>query len=449
MLSDTGVRCARLAFDGDQGQATATGPADVHPRFRRGRRARGTGAALAQAHPAPPKADPHRRSYGLNQKGLFGGKTRAGVSAPGFNDSAWRKITLPHTNATLPWHSFDESAFQYVSAYRRHFRALPEWRGKRIFLDFEGAMTASTVTVNGHRFDEYKGGYTAFSFEITPHVKFDADNVIAVEVDSTERGDIPPFGQDIDYLTFGGIYRDVELRVVPKTYIDNVYAKVERPLAADRSVLVRCYLQGALSGHATLTAELRDGTKVLKTVSAPASGEAEFHEVRLDSLPEIELWNLKSPKLYDVVVRLVDGAAVHDEYRTRIGFREARYTPTGFMLNGERVKLFGLNRHQTFPYVGGAMPARVQRRDAWILRRELHCNIVRTSHYPQSPAFLDACDELGLLVLEEIPGWQHIGDKAWQDIAVRNVGEMIRRDWNHPSIAVSYTHLTLPTNREG
>ena len=100
------------------------------------------------------------------------------------------------------------------------------------------------------------------------------------------------------------------------------------------------------------------------------------------------------------------------------------------------MKLRGLNRHQTFPYVGGAMPERVQRRDAWILRRELHCNIVRTSHYPQSPAFLDACDEAGLLVLEEIPGWQHIGDKAWQDISVDNVARMIRRDWNHPSVVL-------------
>jgi beta-galactosidase len=227
--------------------------------------------------------------------------------------------------------------------------------------------------------------------------------------------------------------------VVPKTFIDNVYAKVERPLAADRSIGVRCYLQGPLSGQATLTAELLDGTKVLKTASAPVSGEAEFHEVRLERLPEIDLWSLQTPKLYDVVVRLTDagsGDASRDEYRTRIGFREARYTPTGFMLNGERVKLRGLNRHQTFPYVGGAMPARVQRRDAWTLRRDLHLNIVRTSHYPQSPAFLDACDELGLLVLEEIPGWQHVGDKAWQDIAVRNVGEMIRRDWNHPSIVL-------------
>src|ERR1039457_779321 len=393
------------------------------------------GALAAQTQPAAPNPDGHRRSYDLNRKWLFGGKTRAGVSFPGFNDSDWRKITLPHTNAILPWHSFAESAFQYVSAYRRHFRALPEWRGKRVFLGFGGAMTASTVTVNGHKFDEYKGGYTPFSFELTPHLKFDADNVIAVELDSTERADIPPFGLDIDYLTFGGIYRDVELRVVPKTFIDNVYAKVERPLAADRAIDVRCYLQGALSGHATLTAELRDGTKVLKTVSAPVSGQPEFHEVRLESLPEIELWNLKTPKMYEVVVRLVDGGS-RGEYRTRVGFREARYTPTGFMLNGERVKLFGLNRHQTFPYVGGAMPTRVQRRDAWILRRELHCNIVRTSHYPQAPAFLDACDELGLLVLEEIPGWQHIGDKAWQDIAVRNVGEMIRRDWNHPSIVL-------------
>jgi beta-galactosidase len=198
------------------------------------------GALAAQTQPAAPKPDGHRRSYDLNRKWLFGGKTRAGVSSPGFHDSDWRKITLPHTNVMLPWHSFAESAFQFVSAYRRHFLALPEWRGKRVFLDFGGAMTASTVTVNGHKFDEYKGGYTPFSFELTPHLKFDADNVIAVELDSTERADIPPFGLDIDYLTFGGIYRDVALRVVPKTFIDNVYAKVERPLSGDRAVLVRC-----------------------------------------------------------------------------------------------------------------------------------------------------------------------------------------------------------------
>ena len=118
----------------------------------------------------------------------------------------------------------------------------------------------------------------------------------------------------------------------------------------------------------------------------------------------------------------------------RIGFREAKFTPQGFSLNGKIIKLHGLDRHQTFPWVGQAMPGRVQRQDAKILRHDLHCNIVRTSHYPQSRHFLDCCDEIGLLVLEEIPGWQHIGPLAWQDIAVDNVRRMVRRDWNHPSV---------------
>ncbi len=142
----------------------------------------------------------------------------------------------------------------------------------------------------------------------------------------------------------------------------------------------------------------------------------------------------KHPQLYHVRVRLLEQGKVVDEDTRRIGFREATFTDQGFSLNGKIIKLRGLDRHQTFPFVGQAMPGRVQRRDALILRNELHCNIVRTSHYPQSRHFLDACDEIGLLVLEEIPGWQHIGDKAWQDISVDNVRRMVRRDWNHPSI---------------
>ena len=133
-------------------------------------------------------------------------------------------------------------------------------------------------------------------------------------------------------------------------------------------------------------------------------------------------------------MRLLQGDHALDSDSHRIGFREAKFTPQGFSLNGKIIKLRGLDRHQTFPWVGQAMPGRVQRRDAIILRKNLKCNIVRTSHYPQSRHFLDACDELGLLVLEEIPGWQHIGDQAWKDIAVDNVNRMIRRDWNHPSI---------------
>lgn len=373
-----------------------------------------------------------RKIYTLNRKWLYGGKVQD--VAPGADDSKWERVTLPHTNVLLPWHSFDEKDFQFVSTYRRHFRAAPEWSNRRVFADFAGAMTAATVSINGHKFEEYKGGYTPFSVELTGHLKPGAGNVLTVQLDSTERADIPPFGGNIDYLTFGGIYRDVRIRVVPTTFIENVYAKPVRPLEPDRELLVRCYLSGPVTQPVSIAVELRDGGRLVKSANAVASGAAEFHDVSMTGIGQVELWDLKNPKLYTVIVRLSTPDGSKDEYVTRVGFREAKFTPAGFRLNGAPLKLIGLNRHQTFPYTGGAMPVRVQRRDAWILKRELHCNIVRTSHYPQSVEFLDACDELGLLVLEEIPGWQHIGDSAWQNLSVRNVGEMIRRDWNHPSI---------------
>jgi beta-galactosidase len=363
-----------------------------HQEFDRRRFLIGSAAAgILAAQTQAPASSANRRVFDMNRRWLFGRKAVAGFEAPGHDDSNWEKITLPHANVHLPWHSFEERDFQYVSAYRRHFRASPEWRGKRVFVDFQGAMTAATVTVNGHRFEEYKGGYTPFSLEITPHLNYGADNVLAVELDSTERSDIPPFGGNIDYLTFGGIYRDVQLRVVPQTFIENVYARPVRPLENNRELRVRCYLGGPIDG-ATITAELQDAGRVLKTANTNVSRQAEYYDITLDGLGSIQPWDLKNPKLYDVVVRLTARDKSQDEYHTRVGFREGRFTSSGFLLNGQPIKLRGLNRHQTFPFVGGAMPARVQRRDAVILRRELHCNIVRTSHYPQSPHFLDACD---------------------------------------------------------
>jgi beta-galactosidase len=167
-----------------------------------------------------------------------------------------------------------------------------------------------------------------------------------------------------------------------------------------------------------------------------ANTEPMAHTVHLEDLGSIKLWDVQHPNLYSVHVRLLDGTRVIDEDSRRTGFREARFTDHGFELNGEVVKLRGLDRHQTFPFVGQAMPGRVQRRDASILRQKLKCNIVRTSHYPQSRHFLDACDEYGLLVLEEIPGWQHIGDEDWKLLAIDNVRRMIRRDWNHPCVVL-------------
>jgi beta-galactosidase len=196
-----------------------------------------------------------------------------------------------------------------------------------------------------------------------------------------------------------------------------------------------------LSGEVlTLEVALHDGDRVLATQTEPvapagtANDAATPQTVRLEKLGPLVLWDLMRPKLYSVQVRLRNGSRLVDEDSRTVGFREAHFTEHGFELNGKVVKLRGLDRHQTFPFVGQAMPGRVQRRDAQILRNHFKCNIVRTSHYPQSRHFLDACDGLGLLVLEEIPGWQHIGDSAWKDISVDNVRRMIRRDWNHPSI---------------
>lgn len=358
-----------------------------------------------------------------------------------FDDSKFERVVIPHANTRLSWHSFDDKDYEFVSVYRRHFKVPPGTQGRHVFIDFEGVMTASTVWLNGIRVGEYKGGYTPFSFNLTPHLDFDSNNVLAVEVDSTERADIPPFGHQIDYLTFGGIYREVALRIVPSTFIENIFAKPEDVLTANPSVEVECFLQHLEPSREMLTLEvtLRDGGRILaagtrRVAPATATSGPEPHTVRLEKLGPIILWDLTRPKLYSVHVRLLDGSSLVDEDARTVGFRQAKFTEHGFELNEKVVKLRGLDRHQTFPFVGQAMPGRVQRRDAQILRTNLKCNIVRTSHYPQSRHFLDACDELGLLVLEEIPGWQHIGDEAWKDISVDNVCRMIRRDWNHPSV---------------
>jgi len=381
--------------------------------------------------PALPDSISTRRIFPLNHKWLYSEKAAPEALQPGFNDKGFAKITIPHTNKMLPASGFDESEYTFVSVYRRHFRLPKEIKDQRIFLDFGGVMTAAEVFFNGKNLGEYKGGYTAFSFELTKDINWNGNNVLAVEVDSSERKDIPPFGNLVDYLTFGGIYREIEIRAVPKTYIGNVFAKPGNVLKNDRSVNVKVFLEGQ-AASAEVSVELRDGDKIIS--SAKSAADKPMLEMNLANLGNIELWDIKTPKLYNVRVTLSSGGKIIDHYDTRIGFREAKFTPEGFYLNGKHLKLRGLNRHQTYPYVGQAMPARGQKRDAWIIKNELHCNIVRTSHYPQSTHFLDACDEYGLLCFEEIPGWQHIGDQAWRDLSVHYVDSMIRRDWNHPSI---------------
>jgi beta-galactosidase len=391
-------------------------------------------AAQSDANAAGRLILPINRKWRYSRTQVEGGHDKT------FDDSKFDQIVIPHTNVPLPWHGFDEKSYEFVSLYRRRFKLPPAAKGKHVFVDFEGVMTASTVWINGTRLGDYKGGYTPFSFDLTPHLDFDGENVLTVDVDSTERPDIPPFGYEIDYLTFGGIYREVSLRVVPSTFIENIFAHPKDVLTPTPSVDVDCFVQRLNPGREPLQleVELRDGDRVIaknKQALPPTTGSEPVRStIHFEKLGDIQLWSLEHRNLYTVHARLLRNNQVLDEDSRRFGFREAQFTDHGFELNGKVIKLRGLDRHQTFPWVGQAMPGRAQRRDADVLRNKLKCNIVRTSHYPQSRHFLDACDEIGLLVLEEIPGWQHIGDKDWQDISVDNVSRMIRRDWNHPSI---------------
>ncbi len=403
---------------------------------------------------------PGRTILPINRGWRFAATPPENVHSPDFDDSPLEHVILPHTNTKLPWHGFDDQRYQFISADRRRLNIPASAKGKRVFVDFEGVMLASTVYLNGTHLGTYRGGYTPFSFELTQHLSPSGRNLLSLDVDSTERKDIPPFGGEVDYLTFGGIYREVALRVVPQIFIENIHARTVNGLSSSPSVEIDVYLdrpEPITVGKLSLRAELRDGDTVIAldiTVIKPPivrphnpadadqalgalaynlATDAPAASISL-AAPNITLWELKNPKLYTVSIELLEDNRPIDKDSRRIGFREATFTDQGFSLNGKVVKLHGLDRHQSFPWVGQAMPARVQKQDAKILRYDCRCNIVRTSHYPQSRHFLDACDEIGLLVLEEIPGWQHIGDLAWQDVAVDNVRRMVCRDWNHPSV---------------
>src|SRR4030095_11251239 len=213
-------------------------------------------------------------------------------------------VTIETTYKMMPWHGFDDKDYQFVSLYRRHFQLPPGANGKRVFVDFGAVMTAATVHINGHRLGEYRGGYTPFSYELTPHLKWRGDNVIAVEVDSSERKDIPPFGGEIDYLTFGGIYRDVALRVVPQTFIENVFARPRDVLSSNRRLDVRCFLEGQQANVAgrKLLVELRDGERLLARQEQEISTSAPYYDITINNPGTVELWDLDHPKLYQVRV---------------------------------------------------------------------------------------------------------------------------------------------------
>jgi beta-galactosidase len=396
----------------------------------------------------------------INTGWLFGGE----VPAPGsqwhlnvdkvaaystreFDDSTWEEVRLPHTVVPLSWNQWDASTWEKVWVYRRQLR-IDDRPGRRLFLDFDAILTNAVVALDGKVIAQHTGGYLPFSVEITDLASKGSDHHLAVVLDSRGALNVPPNppapvpSSVIDFWQPGGIHRDVWLRDVPTTFVRtispsnvDVLDPVRRRSVVDLEIDSTLPLP-ALDVVVNLTS--LDGQEVGRSsqrVEFVRPGSTRL-TVELADLQDVRLWDIDDPVLYDLNVILeVEGRVINTEGR-RTGFREARFESDGFYLNGRRRYLMGVNRHGLYPYRAFSMPDRVQRRDAEIIKRDLNCAMVRCSHYPQSPAFLDACDELGLLVWEEPPGWQFVGDSAWQDQAVDDIEKMIERDRHRPSIIV-------------
>lgn len=333
-------------------------------------------------------------------------------------------VRLPHTVKLLPFNDFSEQAYQMVSGYLRFLVPPESWRGQRVRVVFEGAAHQARVYLNGQLLAQHACGYTAFTVDLTDHLHWQGANNLTVELDSRENLDVPPFGNVIDYLTYGGLYREVFLEVGGPALIEDLCVR------ADMDGSVQC-LPDCRNAEG-LTLRLAVCNESGEELVCQETG-AEESEILLQ-LEHPELWDCEHPALYRLKAVLKQGEKTVDERTVRFGFRRVEFRPDGFYLNEKRVQLRGLDRHQSWPYMGYAAPARAQRLDADILKYELGCNTVRTSHYPQSHHFINRCDEIGLLVFTEIPGWQHIGGESWKAQALENTREMVLQWRNHPSI---------------
>ena len=343
-------------------------------------------------------------------------------------EGAFEKVRLPHTVRELPLHYADHMAYQMICGYRRNLSVTEEMAGKRLFLQFDGAAHIATVYVNGRELTTHRCGYTAFRVEITEAVH-PGGNLLAVKLDTTENAAVPPFGFVIDYLTYGGLYREVWLDVREQSLISDLY--ITTPTTE--------------SIHLEITAEKADGctylVEVLDEKGYILLNKRTWDDVLDIPMPGVRKWSIDDPYRHTLIVELEKDGLVLDQQKVKFGFRTIAWSADEFRLNGEKVFLRGLNRHQSYPYVGYAVPEKLQREDARILKEELGCVIARTSHYPQSQYFIDECDRLGLLVFTEIPGWQHVGDEAWQEQAIENTREMVMQYRNHPSIVFWGTRI--------
>ncbi|MTU72208.1 glycoside hydrolase family 2 protein [Parabacteroides merdae] len=397
-----------------------------------------------------------REVYSMNPAWRFHKGAVEGAETKEFNDKDWTVVSLPDGIEYLPTEASGCINYQGEVWYRKHFTPDAALKGKKLFLHFEAIMGKSKVFVNGKLLTEHFGGYLPVIADVTDVLDWNGDNVIAVWADNSDDPSYPPGkAQDVlDYTYFGGIYRDCWLIAHNNVFITDpnyenevaggglfvAFGKVSDALAeVQLKIHVRNATKNPFSGRVEYMLLQPDGTEVAR-LSDKIQVKVGRATTVSDRMPVKQpmLWTPSTPTLYYLLVRVLDKEGnVIDGYRRRIGIRSIEFKgKDGFYLNGRPYgkPLIGANRHQDFAVVGNAVANSIHWRDAKKLK-DVGMEIIRNAHCPQDPAFMDACDELGLFVIVNTPGWQFWNDapefaqRVYSDI--RNV---VRRDRNHPSV---------------
>lgn len=397
-----------------------------------------------------------REVYSMNPAWRFHKGAMEGAETKEFNDKDWTVVSLPDGIEYLPTEASGCINYQGKVWYRKHFTPDAALKGKKLFLHFEAIMGKSKVFVNGKLLTEHFGGYLPVIADVTDVLDWNGDNVIAVWADNSDDPSYPPGkAQDVlDYTYFGGIYRDCWLIAHNNVFITDpnyenevaggglfvAFGKVSDALAeVQLKIHVRNATKNPFSGRVEYMLLQPDGTEVAR-LSDKIQVKAGRATTVSDRMPVKQpmLWTPSTPTLYNLLVRVLDKEGnVIDGYRRRIGIRSIEFKgKDGFYLNGRPYgkPLIGANRHQDFAIVGNAVANSIHWWDAKKLK-DVGMEIIRNAHCPQDPAFMDVCDELGLFVIVNTPGWQFWNDapefaqRVYSDI--RNV---VRRDRNHPSV---------------
>ncbi|GAB3539417.1 beta-galactosidase [Pontibacter brevis] len=375
----------------------------------------------------------------------------ARLSGSSLGQVDWEQVSLPHTARLEPIEK-TEQQWQGDAFYRKTFLLPASDQGRHIALKFEAAMQVADVYLNGQHVCKHLGGYLPFYVDISDAVNFGMENTLLVKLNNEDNPVVPPGKPlaDLDFNYYSGLYRNVYLITKDKLYISDpidanrvagggmlLHYSAVSPEQATLMVQTEVKNDHSNSRRAQVRVVLkdRDGNRVAAAMSDPVTIRAgAFGTFRQElQIPNPNLWSPDSPYLYNLSVELVQDEKVIDHMPLRTGVRSYRFAADGFYLNGEKLFLRGTNRHQEYPYVGYALSDNARYRDAYKIK-EAGFNFIRSSHYPQSPAFLDAADELGLLVMDAIPGWQFFGNEAFQNNSIKDVRDMVRRDRNHASV---------------